>query len=158
MSRNLRKRAARAMLLAAGCALVGACAASDGLPQVALKGQTYAVEIADETGEQVRGLMFRRELARDHGMLFVYEYAQPQSFWMRNCYIALDILYFDDAARFINGHYATPPCRGDPCPSYPSLRPARYILELGSGVGRALDLAEGDVLELPPGHFARDRE
>ena len=149
MTRAPCKRALRGVLLAAGAVLLAACAATADLPRVVLKGQAYSVEIADETDEQVRGLMFRRELPPDRGMLFVYEYAQPQSFWMRNCYIALDILYFDDRARFINGHYATPPCRGDPCPGYPSLRPARYILELGSGVGKALDLVEGDVLELP---------
>lgn len=142
------RRSVRATLVLCCSAVVGACAASDSLPRVGLKDREFTVEIADEQDEQVQGLMFRRELAPDHGMLFVYPHAQPQSFWMRNCYIALDILYFDDGARFINAHYAAPPCRGDPCPGYPSARPARYILELGAGVGRALGLAEGDQLDL----------
>lgn len=142
------RRSLRVALVLAFSAAVGACAASDSLPRVELKDREFAVEIADEQDEQIQGLMFRRELAPDHGMLFVYPQAQPQSFWMRNCYIPLDILYFDERARFINAHYAVPPCRGDPCPGYPSARPARYILELGAGVGRALALAEGDQLEL----------
>lgn len=136
-------------LVAALAALLLSACASGSEPQVELKGRRFTVEIADEMDEQVRGLMFRRELAADRGMLFVYPTAEPQSFWMRNCYIALDILYFDSEARFINGHYGAPPCRGDPCPSYTSERPARYVLELAAGVGRALALAPGDPLTLP---------
>jgi uncharacterized membrane protein (UPF0127 family) len=127
------------------------CAGTPALPVVELKGQRYQVEIADDLAEQSQGLMFRRELAPDHGMLFVYPQAQPQAFWMRNCEISLDILYFDNQGRFINGHYGAPPCRSANCPQYASDRPARYVLELGSGVGRALDLRPGDPLTLPPG-------
>ncbi len=125
------------------------CAGEAALPEVGLKGERFKVEIADSLEEQARGLMFRRELARDHGMLFVYAQAQPQAFWMRNCEIALDILYFDGQGRFINGHYGAPPCRTAQCPSYESKRPARYVLEVGAGIARALDLKEGDPLELP---------
>lgn len=139
-----------ALLLAALLALpLAGCAGEPELPLVGLKGQQFRVEIADSLEEQSRGLMFRRELPRDQGMLFVYAQAQRQAFWMRNCEIALDILYFDGEGRFINGHYAVPPCRTAQCPSYESRRPARWVLELGANVGRALDLREGDRLELP---------
>ena len=50
--------------------LAGCSRAADG-PTVELKGRTYTVEIADELHEQARGMMFRRELAPDHGMLIV---------------------------------------------------------------------------------------
>jgi hypothetical protein len=128
---------------------LAACAAGDGAPSVKLKSHSFAVEIADDLQEQAQGLMFRRELAADRGMLFVYERAQPLSFWMKNCYIALDILFFDAQARFINGHYAVPPCQRDPCPLYPATRDSRYVLELAAGVGKALKLAPGDELTLP---------
>lgn len=141
---------AAALLLAALLALpLAGCASEPGMPQVGLKGQQFRVEVADSLEEQTRGLMFRRDLPRDQGMLFVYAQAQPQAFWMRNCEIALDILYFDGEGRFINGHYGAPPCRTAQCPTYESKRPARWVLELASGVGRALDLKEGDRLELP---------
>ena len=129
------------------CAPLAGCAA-DG-PTVELKGERYAVQIADEFDEQVRGLMFVREMPDDHGMLFVYDHAEPQAFWMKNCYIPLDILYFDGNARFVSAHYNVPVCRGDPCPNYASEKPARYVLELNAGVGRALGLAPGDPLTLP---------
>ena len=128
-------------LLATGCAA--------GEPVVRLKGQSYTVEVADDMAEQARGLMFRREMAPDRGMLFVYPRAEPQAFWMKNCYIPLDILFFDDGARFINGHYGVPVCSADPCPSYAAEKPARYVLELNANVGKALGLEPGDVLSIP---------
>ena len=136
-------------LLATAMPALGGCASSPSGPSVELKGQRFVVEIADEESEQTRGLMFRRELAADRGMLFVYATPAPQSYWMRNCYIPLDILYFDNDGRFINGHYGVPPCRSANCPTYSSTRPARYVLELASGVGKAMKLVEGDELTLP---------
>ena len=118
-------------------------------PSVELQGERFTVEIADSLEEQVRGLMFVREMPRDRGMLFVYAAPAPQAFWMKNCYIPLDILFFDGNARFVSAHYNVPVCRGDPCPSYASEKPARYVLELNAGVGRALGLAPGDPLKLP---------
>lgn len=129
------------LLPLAGCAQSG--------PEVTLKGQTYSVEIADDDAERTRGLMFRRELPAGNGMLFVFQSAEPQAFWMHNCYIPLDILYFDANAKFVNGHYNVPPCNSNQCPNYPSTGAARYVLELGGNVGRALALKPGDPLTLP---------
>ena len=140
---RLARRAFAAMLVLAP---LGGCASE---PTVELKGERYAVAIADSVDEQARGLMFVREMAPDRGMLFVYERAQPQAFWMKNCYIPLDILFFDADARFVNAHYAVPVCAREPCPTYPSEGPVRYVLELNAGVGRALGLERGDPLTLP---------
>lgn len=138
----------RAGVLLAGAALA-ACSNAADAPTVELKGRRFTIEVADDMQEQTRGLMFRREMADDHGMLFVYPNAQPQSFWMKNTYLALDIMYFDGDARFVSASYGTPPCTRDPCPSYASKAPARYVLELKAGVGKALDLEPGDPLTLP---------
>lgn len=127
------------------------CAADE--PTVQLKGAQYAVEIADSLEEQAQGLMFRREMAPDRGMLFVYDRAEQQAFWMKNCYIPLDILFFDADAKLLNAHYNVPVCRGESCPTYPSRGPTRYVLELNAGVGKALGLAAGDVLTLPDAAF-----
>ena len=137
---------ARFVIAALALAPLAGCAQE---PTVELKGQRYTVEIADSQEEQTLGRMFRRELDSGHGMLFTYDEAQPQSFWMKNCYIALDILYFDRDGKFINGHYNVPPCRSSQCPTYPSRRPARYVLELGGNVAKPLALEPGDALTLP---------
>ena len=139
--------AARLAFAALAALPASGCGARE--PSVELRGERFAVDIADSLEEQVRGLMFVREMPRDRGMLFVYPAPAPQAFWMKNCYIPLDILFFDGEARFINAHYDVPVCRGDPCPSYASTAPARYVLELNAGVGRALGLERGDALTLP---------
>lgn len=118
---------------------------------VALKDRQFAVEIADDDDERARGLMFREQMAADHGMLFIFERSEPQAFWMRNTLIPLDIMYFDSDKRFVSAHYRVPTCKhgGDRCPNYPSEGDARYVLELNAGVGAALALQPGDLLKLP---------
>ena len=133
-----------ALLLLAGCPLAGA-------PEVGLKGHHFAVEIADDDAERARGLMYRESMAADRGMLFLFDTDEPQSFWMQNTLIPLDILYFDSDLRFVSAHYRVPTCKhgGDRCPTYPSEGNARYVLELNAGVGAALGLTAGDPLTLP---------
>lgn len=53
----------------------------------------FQVEIAATPAEQARGLMFRKSLAPDRGMLFTYKRPQPAAYWMKNTLIPLDIIY-----------------------------------------------------------------
>ncbi|TVR65842.1 MAG: DUF192 domain-containing protein, partial [Candidatus Competibacteraceae bacterium] len=83
--------------------------------------------------ERARGLMFRRELPRDQGMLFVQP-PGPAVFWMKNTYIPLDLLYFDAEGRLRQIVAEAPPCAATPCPTYPSeTANIRYILEINAG-------------------------
>lgn len=127
------------LLASAGCASG---------PSVVLGGERFSVEIADDRDEQALGLMFRDHMEPDHGMLFVFPREQRRSFWMKNCRIALDIMFFDAEGTLINTHHSVPPCRVDPCPSYPSTRPAQYVLELNAGMARRLGVEPGDRLEM----------
>ncbi|MFC5571546.1 DUF192 domain-containing protein [Lysobacter yangpyeongensis] len=128
------------LLAAGGCA-------TGGQPWVELAGHRYQVEIADDDAERARGLMFRDELARDHGMLFIHDVEEPQAYWMKNTRIPLDILYFDDARRLVSQQRDVPPCAlGDGCPPYPSEAPARYVLELNAGEAARLKLENGAQL------------
>ena len=137
------------VLMCCGLAL-SACAS--GGPWVEVGGQRYAVEVADDDAERARGLMFRDEMAPGRGMLFVHDREEPQAYWMKNTRIALDILYFDDAARLVSQQRDVPPCSlGDRCPPYPSDAPARYVLELNAGEAARLKLEDGAVLEFGPG-------
>lgn len=126
--------------------MVGGCHAAQGR-WVELRGQRFQVEIADDFETRARGLMFRDQLPREHGMLFVYEREQPMAFWMKNTRIPLDILFFDHERRLVSILKRVPPCSlGDRCPSYPSRKPAMYALELNAGQADALGLAIGDVI------------
>ena len=137
-------------MLSAGL-LVSGCATGKG-EWVELSGQRYSVEIADDDAERARGLMFRDEMAADHGMLFIHDYEQPQSYWMKNTRIPLDILYFDNNRRLVSQQRDVPPCAlGDGCPPYPSNAPARYVLELNAGEAARLKLGDGAELKFSNG-------
>lgn len=131
-------------VLLLGTAMLSACAGSS--PVVELKGERYRVEIADDPAERQLGLMFRDHLDADAGMFFIFPRAAPRAFWMKNCRIPLDILFFDADLRLINAHYSVPPCRSRECPSYPSAAPAKYVLELNGGEAAGLNLEPGDRL------------
>jgi uncharacterized protein len=104
----------------------------------------FRVEVADTIDQQIQGLMFRTFLADDAGMLFTYSDDDIRSYWMKNTLIALDIIYLNRAKQIITIHHAVPPCKQDPCPSYDSESPARYVLELRGGRARELKLQRGD--------------
>ncbi|TLY50452.1 MAG: DUF192 domain-containing protein [Gammaproteobacteria bacterium] len=134
-------------IIAAALAL-SACATQAAGPTVELKGHRFDVELATDPASQQRGLMFRDEMAADHGMLFVFGEMAPRAFWMKNTHIPLDILFFDRDYKLVSASLRTPPCRsaGDDCPVYPSSGPAQYVLELNAGVAEKLGAKTGDKL------------
>jgi uncharacterized membrane protein (UPF0127 family) len=127
-----------------------ACAARPAGPSVELKGKHFVIEIAADDASRERGLMFRDEMAADHGMLFLFEHPAMQTFWMKNTHIPLDILYFDQNYKLVSMQQRVPPCRsaGNDCPVYPSSAPAQYVLELNAGVTDQLGIKEGDELKV----------
>jgi uncharacterized membrane protein (UPF0127 family) len=135
-------RPAALLPFASALLLLSACA--NGGPWVEVGGERFKVEIADDDAERARGLMFRDELAKGAGMLFIHEDEQPQAYWMKNTRIPLDILYFDNDRKLVTQQRNVPPCSGgNRCPSYPSDQPARYVLELNAGEAERLKLQDG---------------
>ena len=129
--------------------MLAACSAcASGEPSVVLGGKTFSVEIADSSEEHQLGLMFRDSMPADHGMIFIFPDEAPRSFWMKNTRIPLDIMYFDRDLRMVSISADTPPCRVARCPSYPSVAPAKYVLELNGGSAAALGVGVGDKLTL----------
>lgn len=138
------------LLLPLALALSG-CAAA-GQSWVELGGKRYSVEVANTEEARERGLMFRDSMPDDHGMIFIHDVQAPQSYWMKNTKIPLDILYFDDNHKLVSQQRDVPPCSlGDGCPPYPSDAPARYVLELNAGQAAKLKLQDGAVLKFGPG-------
>lgn len=126
----------------------GSAPAQPGIPAVELHGQHFLVERATDDAGRQRGLMMRTTLAPDHGMLFVFPHTGPQAFWMKNTLIPLDILYFDTERRLVSMQLDVPPCKADPCPTYPSDAPAIYVLELSAGTAQRIGAKPGDVLKI----------
>ncbi len=118
---------------------------------VELAGVRYRVELALDNHTRMRGLMFRESMDADAGMLFVFEDEYPQSFWMKNTLLALDILYFNARGELVSVSADTPPCKTPYCPSYPSSGPAKFVLELNAGEAARLKLSEGARLTFGPG-------
>ncbi|TZF82450.1 DUF192 domain-containing protein [Cognatilysobacter lacus] len=138
-------------LLPLALLLITGCASGRGA-WVELSGKRYSVEIAADDASRERGLMFREEMAADHGMLFLHDREEPLAYWMKNTKIPLDILYFDTGRHLVAQRRDVPPCTlGDQCPPYPSDAPARYVLELNAGQAEQLKLAKGTELKLGPG-------
>lgn len=124
------------------------CAACSAGPSVEIGGKRFIVEIADTQEKQALGLMYREELEDDRGMFFLFPNEAPRSFWMKNCRIPLDILYFDKDLKMVSAALNAPPCRTRVCPNYPSKAPAMYVLELNAGKANELGIKVGDQLTL----------
>ena len=125
-----------------------AIAHAQAISYVVLKGKRFVVEIAADDASREKGLMYREHMDPARGMLFTFPQEYPQAFWMKNTKIPLDMLFFDRNRRLVSLQADVPPCRKDPCPSYPSEGPAMYVLELNGGVAHGLGVKAGDVLEI----------
>ncbi len=126
-----------------------ACTAKVQLPTHDLKVSEKAitVEVADEPEERHNGLMYRKEMGTDEGMLFVYPSAQPLSFWMKNTNIPLSIAYLDETGRILNIEDMSPHDET----GVRSAAPAMYALEMNQGWFGDNGIERGDVVSgLPP--------
>ncbi len=134
-----------AAALSAGVA-AGACAPDriDVLLPAGAAG--FSIEIADDPAEQARGLMFRPALARDAGMLFVFDPPRPASFWMRNTMIPLDMLFVDDSGRVESIAERTDTYSQRVSES---AGPVRAVLEINGGLSRQLGISPGTQLRHP---------
>ena len=110
------------------------------------------VDVADDPQERERGLMFRKDMEQNSGMLFVFGGTVDNnlSFWMKNTYIPLDIIFIDSDLRIVDVKEAVQPClqQQETCPSYPSKQPAKYALEVNAGFVQQNKINIGDRLEI----------
>lgn len=113
----------------------------------------FTVEVARTDADRQRGLMFRKTLAPNRGMLFVFSDDAPRAFWMKNTLISLDMIFVDHDGTVVGVQRAVP-CGSagsavDACPAYSSGSPARYVIEVRAGTVKRLGLAVGDHVFLP---------
>ncbi len=115
-------------------------------------GQTQVlVEIADTEEKRQRGLMYRKVLASDSGMLFIFSEEEPRSFWMKNTFIPLEIGFFDRNGKLIDIQEMKPVKSEMEIPkSYASRSPAMFALEVNPGWFKKNNIRVGDLLDLNP--------
>ncbi|MEI6633309.1 MAG: DUF192 domain-containing protein [Chlamydiota bacterium] len=109
-------------------------------------GREIMAEIARTPSEMSRGLMYRRSLGKECGMLFAYETPRNLSFWMKNTRIPLDIAFLDDGGRILQVEEMQP---YDELGRTVSREPARYALEMNRGWFAANGVTVGDVVQIP---------
>jgi uncharacterized membrane protein (UPF0127 family) len=119
----------------------------DALTIATLTGEhSFQVEIAKDDATRERGLMDRRYMAADRGMLFEFDHDAPASFWMKNTYIPLDMIFI---AR--SGSVTHIVANAEPLSErvIPSGGPCAAVLELNGGTAAAIGLKVGDKIRHP---------
>ena len=106
----------------------------------------FTIELADTPGERARGLMYRRSMRPDHGMLFDFQVEQPVAFWMKNTPLPLDMLFIDATGTVVQIEADTVPFSETPVPS---VQPVQAVLELNAGTSQSLGIAPGAVVRHP---------
>lgn len=107
--------------------------------------ETFVLEVADTPKLREIGLMNRKSMPADRGMLFVFEHRQFLKFWMRNTLIPLDILYVEASGRVATIRQMKPLDET----GIESSEAVLYAIELNAGAAARAGVKEGDVLQLP---------
>jgi len=107
---------------------------------------SFQTEIADTDPTRARGLMFRRHMAGDHAMLFVWGAPIEAAMWMKNTYIPLDMLFINAEGRVVKIVASTTPESLDTIDSGQSVR---AVIELNAGVAGKLHLRAGSLVIHP---------
>jgi len=112
------------------------------------KGRQITVEVAHTPHARERGLMFRKELASDYGMLFVFPKQLALQFWMKNTWVDLDMIFLGSEKK-INHLYHNVP-HSNPGDAHAVLAKrhgfGQYVLELPAGAAKGYGLKVGDQL------------
>lgn len=107
--------------------------------------RSFSIEIADDGAERSRGLMFREQMADDHGMLFVFEQEKPVAFWMKNTPMPLDLVFIDQAGTIAS---VLPGESFSEAVISPGV-PVRFVLELKAGTAARNGIRVGDRVRHP---------
>ncbi len=101
------------------------------MPQIELSAGLYRIEaeVASVDADRQLGLMYRRSMAQNHGMLFVYDQSARHCMWMRNTLLPLSVAFLDEQGRILNVEDMQPQTDDNHC----AAKDARYALEMNRG-------------------------
>lgn len=127
--------------------------ARDNRIKLHINGHVIRAEIARTPAERAKGLMNRRTMGKNDGMLFVFEQAQTVSMWMKNTLLPLSVAFIDEQGRIINIAEMLP----ETFITHSSLAPAKYALEMNAGwfdkhgvlAGKAIEGIEAAQPKIP---------
>ena len=112
-------------------------------------GRRIAVDVVDQPAARERGLMFRRKLPGNYGMLFVFPDEMEREFWMKNTWVSLDIVFIGADKKIVRIHERVRPSTEKTADADVARVGglAQYVLELPAGAARRYKLKEGQGLE-----------
>jgi uncharacterized membrane protein (UPF0127 family) len=103
------------------------------------------VEVADTDAQREHGLMFRRQLPENHGMIFLFGNEREITMWMKNTYVSLDMVFIGDDWHIVHIARDAEPLSTD---IISSVQPASRVLEILAGQADKLGLKPGDTVSL----------
>ena len=135
MRQNRTMKIIANLILALACMLLGTSQAQNApqtdLPKIKLSAGMHLIDtqVAATPAQRATGLMFRREMPQGEGMLFIFEEATPQCFWMKNTLLPLTAAFVADDGTIVNLEDMKPQTLDSHC----STQPVRYVLEMNQG-------------------------
>lgn len=97
---------------------------------IAPNNKKLKVEVANDNLKREKGLMYRDYLGDDEGMLFIFDEEKPLTFWMKNTYIPLDIIFLNSQKQVVQIYTNTK--TNQTIETYPSIVPAQYVVEVNA--------------------------
>ncbi len=143
--------ASRLILMAALALMGGQVTAECAADQVEIRTlsgqvQRFSVEVADDSEERAKGLMFREKMPMASGMLFVFPEPKRASFWMQNTPLALDMIFADQTGRVTHVHQNAIPMDPTPIDGGPGVA---FVLEVNAGLAAPMGITPGAALRHP---------
>ena len=121
--------------------------------KLTLAEEVFTVELAHTRASRAKGLMFRKEIPPNTGMLFIHSKPQVLSYWMKNCLIDMDIVYIKEDGTIATVYTMTVLPDSNisdwDIPGYSSEAPVKYALELPAGDAVKLKLTPGEKIKIP---------
>ncbi len=102
------------------------------------------IEIADNTPERMQGLMYRKSMDENRGMLFIFQNNEHRGFYMKNTLIPLDIIFLDSAKQVLKIFKNTTPFSER---TLESGLPAKFVVEVNAGYTDRYGIKEGDMIK-----------
>jgi uncharacterized protein len=136
-------------LLLVACGARARVQETAGGPAVLVRGRMgnpalVRVELARTPQERARGLMFRKQLDEDAGMLFLFDRTEVLTFWMKNTFVPLDMIFIDADRRVVGVVQGAQPLTTE---SRSVGQPSRYVLEVNAGFAAQHGVGTGTVVE-----------
>lgn len=127
---------------------LGVFASCEAQPKVTITTQAgrsvvFQVEVAETPSKRSFGLQYRKELAADRGMIFLFPSEEQQSFWMKNTPIPLDMIFINSGRKIVGIVEQTTPFSLD-SRSVPA--PSQFVLEINGGLAKRHGIGPGDMV------------